>query len=268
MICTYYSQQTRSLSTQSQNQNWVYRNLKDNLNGVNLEDETKYAISEFFKKFYADLEQKAELIKEVKEGSHKIAKNKVFDLLKANSPLAGKSLTKKEKVELQQQVEEFTLTFKEKDIFPAAPEIAKLLIKKDLPTAKEYLRSRNLNDEDMELVGELGGCTIEALLIHVICTLYKTEKTFIRLATLIDQIERASVETSGLIEVVIASVLGECSPKLDQPFTSAVSVSRCAVVYVNLSLIPYYYTGVPLGIHMIFYQKAGPDSFATLGEKV
>nr|GEY54971.1 DNA polymerase-like [Tanacetum cinerariifolium] len=54
----------RCLSTQSQNQNWVYRNLKENLNGVNLEDDTKYAISEFFKNFYADLEQKAELIKE------------------------------------------------------------------------------------------------------------------------------------------------------------------------------------------------------------
>nr|GEY68820.1 DNA polymerase, mitochondrial [Tanacetum cinerariifolium] len=88
----------------------VLPNLKENLNGVNLEDDTKYSISEFFKNFFANLEHKAELIKEVKEGSRNIAKNKVFDLLKANSPLEGKSLTKKEKVDLQQQVEELTLT--------------------------------------------------------------------------------------------------------------------------------------------------------------
>nr|GFB02235.1 hypothetical protein [Tanacetum cinerariifolium] len=56
-----------------------------------------------------------------------------------------------------------TLTFKEKDIFPAALKMVKLLIKKDLPSAKEYMRARHLTDEDMDLVGELGIALVELL---------------------------------------------------------------------------------------------------------
>ncbi|GJX89886.1 DNA-dependent RNA polymerase [Tanacetum coccineum] len=52
-------------------------------------------------------------------------------------------------------------------LFPAAPEIVKMLIKPELPTGKEYLRARKLTDEDHELVGELGTFTVEALLIHL-----------------------------------------------------------------------------------------------------
>nr|GFD13285.1 hypothetical protein [Tanacetum cinerariifolium] len=130
-------------------------NLKENLDGVNLKTSTKLAIAAFFKRFYADLEQSEELINKVKECRSDTVKEEVFELLKANSSIDGKSLTDDEKWELQLKVENFTLTFKEKDIFPAAPEMVKLLIKKDSPSAKEYLRARHLTDEDMDLVWEL-----------------------------------------------------------------------------------------------------------------
>ncbi|GKB67879.1 hypothetical protein Tco_0929291 [Tanacetum coccineum] len=161
-------------------------NVKDSLDGVNLKKETKNAIGIFFKKFYTDLEKSTELVEKLKECRRETAKKEVFELLKANRPQEGKPLTNKEKVELQYKIEDLTLTFKDTELFPAAPEIVKMLIKPELPTGKEYLRARKLTDEDHELVGELGTFTVEALLIHVICTLYKTEKTHVRLATLID----------------------------------------------------------------------------------
>nr|GFA57098.1 hypothetical protein [Tanacetum cinerariifolium] len=101
------------------------RNLKENLDGVNLKTSTKLAIAAFFKRFYADLEQSEELVNKVKECRRDTVKEEVFELLKANSPI------------------------------DAAPEMVKSLIKKDLPSAKEYLRARHLTDEDMDLVGEL-----------------------------------------------------------------------------------------------------------------
>ncbi|GKC07566.1 DNA-dependent RNA polymerase [Tanacetum coccineum] len=187
--------QIRSFSSQ----NWIYRNVKESLDGVNLKTETKNAIGIFFKKFYTDLEKSTELVETLKECRRETAKKEVFELLKANRPQEGKPLTDKEKVELQYKIKDLTLTFKDTELFPAAPEIVKMLIQEELPIAKDYLRARKLNDEDHELVGELGTFTVEALLIHVICTLYKTEKTHVRLATLIDQIERAVRTHAGLM---------------------------------------------------------------------
>ncbi|GKE84502.1 hypothetical protein Tco_1558244, partial [Tanacetum coccineum] len=174
-------------------------NVKESLDGLNLKTETKTATGTFFKKFYTDLEKSTEIVELLKESRRNTAKTEVFELLKANRPQEGKPLTEKEKVGLQYKVEELTLTFEDADIFSAAPDISKMLIKEELPTTKEYLRGRKLTDEDLELVWELGTFTIEALLIHVLCTLYKIEKTQVRLATLIDQIERVVRTHAGLM---------------------------------------------------------------------
>nr|GEY72659.1 hypothetical protein [Tanacetum cinerariifolium] len=124
--------------------------------------------------FFADIykfddhrnQKSTELVEKLKECRRETAKKEVFKLLKANRPQEGKPLTNKEKVELQHKIKDFTLTFKDAEIFPAALEIVKMLIQLELSSAKEYLRARKLTDEDLELGGELGTFTIEALLIH------------------------------------------------------------------------------------------------------
>nr|GEX94293.1 hypothetical protein [Tanacetum cinerariifolium] len=102
------------------------------------------------------LEQSEELVNKVKECRRNTVKEELFKLLKANSPID------------------------EKDIFLAAPEMVKLLIKKDLPSTKEYLRARHLTDEDMDLVGEFAvdleremqmGCHL-AILRHPLIALF------------------------------------------------------------------------------------------------
>ncbi|GJY33923.1 hypothetical protein Tco_0418392 [Tanacetum coccineum] len=66
------SKQIRSFSSQSQN--WIYRNVKESLDGVNLKTNVKTAIGIFFKKFYKffnkfDKEEKVELQNKTPAGS-------------------------------------------------------------------------------------------------------------------------------------------------------------------------------------------------------
>ncbi|GKA99224.1 hypothetical protein Tco_0827161 [Tanacetum coccineum] len=62
--------QIRSFSSQ----NWIYRNVKESLDGVNVKTETKNAIGIFFKKFYTDLEKSTELVETLKECRRETAK--------------------------------------------------------------------------------------------------------------------------------------------------------------------------------------------------
>ncbi|GJX48684.1 DNA-dependent RNA polymerase [Tanacetum coccineum] len=151
-------------------------NVSDSLDGVNLKSHVKTAIGIFFNKFYTDLENSIELVEKFKECRRE-----------------------EEKVELQLEVEELTLTFKEADVFSASLDFAKMIIKDELPRAKEYLRGRKLTDADLELVEEMDIITIEVILVHVICTLYTPERTKVRIANLIEQIERAVRTHAGLM---------------------------------------------------------------------
>ncbi|GKA78972.1 reverse transcriptase domain-containing protein [Tanacetum coccineum] len=69
-----------------------------------------------------------------------------LDLLEEQRKRAAirKPLIDKEKVELQYKIEDLTLTFKDTELFPAAPEIVKMLIREELPIAKDYLRALSI----------------------------------------------------------------------------------------------------------------------------
>lgn len=189
----------RCSSTQSGN--WVTRNVSESLDGVNMLDETKMGISKFFGDFYTELESITLQNTETrKENQRDTSKKRVFELLIANRPQEENPLENKDKVELQRKVEELSLTFKEADIFHACPDLAQRLVNLEFPSAKEYLRSRKLSEGDLSLLGEMGSTTIEGIIIHVICTLFTPNKTDVRLATLIEQLERAVRTHAGLMK--------------------------------------------------------------------
>ena len=82
------------------------------------------------------------------------------------------------------------MQFDEESIFQHLPNIIKVLISDDRPTAKEFIRERlarkrleedsaNLDEGPLELLAYMGHYTLDALCIHVLCIILRNELTLI-----------------------------------------------------------------------------------------
>jgi hypothetical protein len=74
-------------------------------------------------------------------------KDTVFDILenaKDRLPLSDEELS-----EIQKQIEDITLLFDEKSIFRSASDIIKILIRENEESAKDYLKRRPIEKDDL-----------------------------------------------------------------------------------------------------------------------
>lgn len=103
--------------------------------------------------------------------------------------------------DLQIQIENLTTKFDEKSIYKSSPNILKLLIKKDQPNAKDYLRGR-LSTDDFTMLQEFSHYTLEAIIIYVLGLVFNCVQDLpvVRVSTLVEQLESA-VRVQALIMV-------------------------------------------------------------------
>lgn len=118
-------------------------------------------------------------------------KNEVFDILqkeKDRFPLSEGELLK-----MQMRIEDLSMNFDEESIFKTTPNIIKILIKDNKINAKDYLKDKVDNNDDIELLSEFGQYTIEALIVHVLGMVFHSVEynSIVRVATLVQQLETA-----------------------------------------------------------------------------
>lgn len=104
---------------------------------------------------------------------------------------SGAPLTKHDLVELQTTIENLTMRFDEKSIYHTAPNLIRRLIRKDMPTAKDYLRSCPLSPDEFHLLDHFDVFTLEAILIHVLSLVFNSLQDFpvVRVSTLVEQLD-------------------------------------------------------------------------------
>lgn len=78
-----------------------------------------------------------------------------------------------------------------------------LLIKKDVPSAKEYLKaSKKLTTDESEFLNRFHQYTLEGIIVYIFGNIFNSqnESPAVRLSTLVDQLDRVarSARTSGM----------------------------------------------------------------------
>jgi tRNA nucleotidyltransferase/poly(A) polymerase len=83
--------------------------------------------------------------------------------------------------------------FLEQSIYSTIPNLIKILIQKDKPTARDYLRKCLQSPSDLELLNYMDQYTLEALILHVLGTLFNAlgENAAVRVSTLLEQLDTA-----------------------------------------------------------------------------
>lgn len=73
-----------------------------------------------------------------------------------------------------------------------------MLIRNDEPSAKDYLKTKVLEKDDIELLSEFGHYTIEALIVHVLGMVFNSLEynSYIRVSSLVERLE-SSVRTQA-----------------------------------------------------------------------
>jgi hypothetical protein len=119
-------------------------------------------------------------------------KEEVFQILNDFKLNETKPYNDKKLRDLQEKIENLTMKFDEKSINKSCNLIMSLMIRPDKMNAKDYLMAKLKKDQypHLELLNELGQYTLEALIVYVICILYRSESTMVRVSTLIDHLDR------------------------------------------------------------------------------
>jgi hypothetical protein len=76
-------------------------------------------------------------------------------------------------------MEDFTLHFDEANILKSTPNLVKLFIRADAPSAKDSLKKR-LPREYLPMLNRFGSYTLEALMIHVLGLVFHCIRSFER----------------------------------------------------------------------------------------
>ena len=164
---------------------WVARSLVD----LPRKEDEKMEIIRFLNEVYSSLLHDTNKSEQGEKSKSEQYKDSVFDILhnaKARLPLSTETL-----INIQMKIEDLTMRFDEESMFKSAPNIIRILIKNNESNAKDYLRGRELEKDDIELLTEFGQYTIEALIVHVLGMVFHSQETnsLIRVASLVEQLE-------------------------------------------------------------------------------
>lgn len=153
-------------------------------------------ISEFFNSFVNKMEviQSQSLSKSKSNiGNYQ---DKVFELLHSNKDNQFQDLNK-----LQMKIEGETTQFDDlQTIYHLAPEIINKLISKDQESALDFIRKKNITDNDMELLSYIRHHTLEAIMVYVLGSLFHNlqDSPAVRVSTMVDYLNNY-VKTHGTI---------------------------------------------------------------------
>lgn len=167
------------------NKNWVTHSLEN----LSRKEEEKKELIRFWNEFYNSLLQYTNMSGQQGKTKSVQYKEEVFDILHKSK--ASLSLTEAELRNIQMEIEDLTILFDEKSMFKTAPNIIRILIRNNDESARDYLRGRVLEKDNIELLSEFGQYTIEALIVHVLGMVFNTleNNSIIRVASLVEQLE-------------------------------------------------------------------------------
>ena len=119
--------------------------------------------------------------------------NDVIKLLRESKLMKekGESFSQEELLYLQIKIEDLTMHFDENSVFKSYPSLIKLLIGKDMITAKEYLKQKKcgLSEKDFTYINVFGPYTLEAIMIYVLGSVFHCVQDLSAVRALIDQID-------------------------------------------------------------------------------
>lgn len=116
---------------------------------------------------------------------------------------------------LQMRIEDLTNKFEECSIFNETPNLIKLLIGKDLISAKSYLYKNIPQDIYNSTIAQFGEYTLEAIIIYVLGFLFHSiqESSVVRVSTLLEMLDRTVRTQANIINKMESSK--EISSRVD-----------------------------------------------------
>ena len=132
------------------NKNWVTHSLEN----LSRKEEEKKELIRFWNEFYNSLLQYTNMSGQQGKTKSVQYKEEVFDILHKSK--ASLSLTEAELRNIQMEIEDLTILFDEKSMFKTAPNIIRILIRNNDESARDYLRGRVLEKDNIELLSEFG----------------------------------------------------------------------------------------------------------------
>ena len=168
------------------NLKWIIKSVNDL---PRKKEEDKKELIRFWEKFYSYLLENTNISEQSDKSRSVQYKEEVFDILhqaKSSLPLSDERLRN-----IQMEIEDLTMLFDEESIFKTTPNIIRILIRNNEVSAKDYLKARLQDKDNIELLSEFGQYTIEALIVHVLSMLFNIYEynSIIRVASLVEQLE-------------------------------------------------------------------------------
>lgn len=149
----------------------------------------KNILDSFWNSFYQKLDE-ANLYYDNQSNNYKY-NSEVIKNLEANK--SQLPLTDESKIVLQHRIEDLTMFFDENSVFKQSSNLLKLLIGENTITAKEYLKHKKvgLTEDQLSMLNELGPYTLEAIIIHVLGSVFHSlkELPYVRMSTLIEHLD-------------------------------------------------------------------------------
>jgi len=168
-------------------------------------------IDEFWNVYYSKLLGSEKSMKSNVSMYHK----EVFKLLIKSQNHPNILLSDTYLIDLQSKIEDYTMKFDESNIFRETPNIIKLLINQNKPSAKEYLY-KQLPSTYYPMLNKFGSYTLEAIIIHVLGVVFNSlqEYPVVKVSTLLEQLNSTvkdqtrfnNESNSGKVEAVLTSM--------------------------------------------------------------
>ncbi|YP_005090363.1 DNA-dependent RNA polymerase (mitochondrion) [Phoenix dactylifera] len=149
-------------------------------------------------------------------------------------------------------IEELTMKFDERSIYNSSPNLIKLLISKDLPTAKEYLKT-HLSTEYLPMLNQFGHYMLEAIIIHVLGLVFNCVRdlSVVRVSTLLEQLDSAVRDQARFMLIKAAG-----SGKVEGVVTSKAESDKDAVKFdskgaTKKGKVKVTRTHYAIGVHLV-----------------
>ena len=156
-------------------------------------------INEFWDQLYRDIEAKS-LYKEEERYNTQVflLLNEYKKVIKSNNTWDP---SENELQKLQTRIEDLTIKFDESSLFKETPNLIRLLIGKDLISAKLYLYKYIPQDIYNSTIAQFGEYTLEAIIIYVLGVAFHSiqESSVVRVSTLLGLLDRTVLTQANII---------------------------------------------------------------------
>jgi hypothetical protein len=95
-----------------------------------------------------------------------------------------------------------TSPYDEESIYRTVPNLIRRLIIKDKPTAKDYLRSCSLSQDEFNLLNYMDQYTLEAIIVNVLSMVFTSLQEFsaVRASTLVERLDQYALTQAYLLK--------------------------------------------------------------------